>query len=287
MDPYQREQERLSRLFDEVVTSEEEEEEDPYADVDGEYGSDKDYQPDDESSTSLEEDESNSSVPDIGSQPSDPEVEEEWETTTAPIPDFHFDESTVGVKVNIDPNSTPLEVAQLFITPNILDYIIGCTNNYGTVLAAGSKTKTRRSRNAYFRTVTVDEMKQFLGLCLLQGQISTSNMRRYFSHKDILYFHPIFSHVMSGRRFEQLLRVVCCSPLESKGKEKVQHLIDMVISQCQAIYGPSKELSIDESLLHFRGRLGFRVYIKGKKSRYGIKFFELTTFDSYLLNMEM
>ncbi|KAK9729925.1 Transposase IS4 [Popillia japonica] len=119
---------------------------------------------------------------------------------------------------------------------------------------------------------------------------------------------------MSGRRFEQILRVTCCSrpeakgkdkiqPLidliisqcqstfgpskEAKGKDKIQPLIDLIISQCQSTFGPSKKLSLDESLLHFRGRLSFRVYIKGKKSRYGIKFFELTTSDGYLLNIEM
>ncbi|KAJ8967836.1 hypothetical protein NQ314_002610 [Rhamnusium bicolor] len=61
----------------------------------------------------------------------------------------------------------------------------------------------------------------------------------------------------------------------------------MLISQFQSAYSPSKELSLDESLLHFRGRLNFRVYIKNKKSRYGLKFFELTTSDGYLLNMEL
>nr|CAI5821426.1 unnamed protein product [Callosobruchus analis] len=61
----------------------------------------------------------------------------------------------------------------------------------------------------------------------------------------------------------------------------------MLISQFQNAYGPNKELSLDESLLHFRGRLSFRVYIKGKKDKYGIKFIELATSDGYVLNIEM
>nr|CAI5851626.1 unnamed protein product [Callosobruchus analis] len=55
----------------------------------------------------------------------------------------------------------------------------------------------------------------------------------------------------------------------------------------QNAYGPNKELSLDESLLHFRGRLLFRVYIKGKKDKYGIKFIELATSDGYVLNIVM
>lgn len=92
---------------------------------------------------------------------------------------------------------------------------------------------------------------------------------------------------MPGRRFERILRVLCCSALNAKNREKVQTLIDFLIVQFQTAYEPSKQLSIDESLLHFWRKLGIRVYIKNKKSRYGIKFFELCTSDGYLLNLEM
>ncbi|CAH1991134.1 unnamed protein product [Acanthoscelides obtectus] len=64
-------------------------------------------------------------------------------------------------------------------------------------------------------------------------------------------------------------------------------LLDTLIDQYQKAYGPNTELSLDESLLRFRGRLGFRVYIKNKKDRNGIKFNKLMTSDGYLLNMEM
>ncbi|CAH3967358.1 unnamed protein product [Pieris brassicae] len=53
------------------------------------------------------------------------------------------------------------------------------------------------------------------------------------------------------------------------------------------VYNAGEELSLDESLLLFRGRLHFRQYIKSKKARYGIKFYELTTHDGYILNVKM
>lgn len=140
-----------------------------------------------------------------------------------------------------------MEIFESLFTQNILDYIIECTNNYGVVLMNTNRPKTRFSREARFRPVSIEEMKKLLGLCLLQGPISSKNMRRYFSYSDTLYFHPIFSYTMSSRRFEQILRVLCCSPVNSKGKDKIQFLIDMLISQFQSAYSPSKELSIDES----------------------------------------
>nr|CAH7748851.1 unnamed protein product [Callosobruchus chinensis] len=53
----------------------------------------------------------------------------------------------------------------------------------------------------------------------------------------------------------------------------------MLIAHYQSAYGPIKELSLDE--------LAFKVYMKNKKAKYGIEFYELTTSDGYLLNTEM
>lgn len=121
-----------------------------------------------------------------------------------------------------------------------------------------------------------DEVKAFLELILLQGYISTVNVRQYFSYFDPLYFHPLFPFVMSCRRFEIILRIFCCADQKAKKIQKVKPLLDMLLNQFQSVYSPQKELSLDEQLLHFRGVLSFRVYIKNKKDSYGIKFFELT-----------
>lgn len=61
----------------------------------------------------------------------------------------------------------------------------------------------------------------------------------------------------------------------------------MLLKTFNEAYSPGKHLSLDESLLLFRGRLSFRQYIKTKAARYGIKFYELTTSDGYVLNMNI
>lgn len=300
-DPYEREQRRLLALYDDASSGEE----DPYHDSDGEYGSDKSYQPGGSGNSET----SDSEVSDVSSESEQTEDQTEeqtaeqisgnnsntvpdnsvscWEKTVRPIPDFTFDENSAGLKINMGAEATPLNVFEYLFTPRVLNHILECSNNYGEWLTNTNKPKTRNSRSAIFRPIAAEELKAFFGLCLLQGQMATTNMRRYFSYTDVLYYHPFFAYVMSGRRFESILRVLCCAAPNAKGKEKAQPLINMLISNYQETYNPTRELSIDESLLHFRGRLAFRVYIKNKKDRYGIKFFELTTSDGYLLNMEM
>lgn len=49
------------------------------------------------------------------------------------------------------------------------------------------------------------------------------------------------------------------------------------------IYYPSKELSLDESMLLWRGRLYFRQYIQNKNHKSGIKFYMFTQPDGLVL----
>ena len=43
---------------------------------------------------------------------------------------------------------------------------------------------------------------------------------------------------------------------------KVRPLINMTTEQCKKIYNPGKNLSVDESLVLFKGRLDFKQYIR-------------------------
>ena len=57
---------------------------------------------------------------------------------------------------------------------------------------------------------------------------------------------------------------------------------------CQEIYIPEKSVSVDESLLLWKGRFLYKQYIPNKRSRFGIKFYELCESSSgYLWNLEM
>lgn len=54
----------------------------------------------------------------------------------------------------------------------------------------------------------------------------------------------------------------------------------------QKLVTPEKNLSIDESMMRWHGRLVFRQYIKNKRHKYGIKFHELCTYDGLVFTLE-
>ena len=64
---------------------------------------------------------------------------------------------------------------------------------------------------------------------------------------------------------------------------RVEYIVNYLNDLMKSLYIPEQHLSIDESMMLWRGRLVFRQYIKNKKHRYGIKFFELCEDGGILL----
>ena len=67
--------------------------------------------------------------------------------------------------------------------------------------------------------------------------------------------------------------------------DKVKPLLDALLPRFQQLYKPSKNLSIDETMVGFRGRFGSKQYMPQKPTKWGIKAFTLAdAANGYLLN---
>ena len=56
---------------------------------------------------------------------------------------------------------------------------------------------------------------------------------------------------------------------------KMQPLLDIVDPTYMRVYSPRRELSLDESMVKFKGRIFFRQYLPAKPTKWGIKEFIL------------
>lgn len=214
-----------------------------------------------------------------------------WYSDVVDIKQFPFSKETSGIQHNIvNEKSLPSDAFNALFNTEVVDHLVRSINEYGALLYA---SKPLEKRVDFQRTDRAEFLK-FVGLCLLQGQTKCPTIRKLFS-KHPLYYRPIFSATMSGRRFETILRCfnTHSDPIHSATQPsddrliKVRPLIDMMIKSFSEAYLPDKELSLDESLLLWRGRLLFRVYNKSKSAKYGVLFYELTTSDGYVLNIEI
>ena len=70
--------------------------------------------------------------------------------------------------------------------------------------------------------------------------------------------------------------------------DKIKPLLDVLLPRFQQLYKPSKNLSIDETIVGFRGRFGSIQYMPQKPTKWGIKAFTLAdAANGYLLNTLM
>lgn len=96
---------------------------------------------------------------------------------------------------------------------------------------------------------------------------------------------------MSEARFRFLIRCLRCDDPETRQARReddkfaaVREIWDIFIEKCGKLYVPHENLTVDEQLLGFRGRCGFRMYIPNKPAKYGLKLVFINDSESkYLL----
>ncbi|KAK2578823.1 hypothetical protein KPH14_002441 [Odynerus spinipes] len=122
--------------------------------------------------------------------------------------------------------------------------------------------------------ITLPEMKKFLGLIVLMGQVGKGRLHDYWSTEPSIET-PFFSKVMSRSRFMQILQSWHFGnnediPTNSNRLVKVQLVINYFKNRFIDVYKPCQQLSLDECIIPWRGRLSFRTYNPAKIVKYGI-----------------
>lgn len=176
---------------------------------------------------------------------------------------------------------SPMDYFNLLVDDSFYELVTCETNIYATevFLSHGTKEHSRISR---WKDITHDEIKIFFALLIHMGTISLNHVQDYWK-RDPLFSIPIFSASMSRDRFFLIFRCLHFStnpgpndPQPTDRLFKIRPVVNYFNNKMQQIYYPGRHLSLDESMVLWRGRLLFRQYIKNKRHRYGIKLYSLT-----------
>ncbi|PAA73384.1 hypothetical protein BOX15_Mlig019614g1 [Macrostomum lignano] len=124
---------------------------------------------------------------------------------------------------------------------------------------------------------SANEVKKLIGMYLYMGSNKKTEMNDYWStgsYHSTPYFQA--PEALSRDRFKQLLgflRFYDCleDPTPGDPLYKIRPFLNNLRDTCVNIYRPDEEISVDESLVLYKGRLGFKQYIPTKRARYGIK----------------
>uniref|UniRef100_A0A8P4JXH0 PiggyBac transposable element-derived protein domain-containing protein n=1 Tax=Dicentrarchus labrax TaxID=13489 RepID=A0A8P4JXH0_DICLA len=217
----------------------------------------------------------------------DEEVYQEWIKS--------FDEQ-VGYRGDreLSTDSRPIDFLSLFLTDDFC-HITMETNRYAHQYL-GSHELMPSSRFHEWYDVTVPEMKAFLSLHLSMGLVHKSEIEDYWA-EFWPTFTPGFGKVMSRNRFEMNLSFFHFANNEEyveRGQPgydrlfKVRPIIDLIIPRFSAVYGPRKQLSLDEMTIAFKGKCTLKMYNPNKPDKYGYKAFVLSEAKSgYVLQWSL
>ena len=165
-----------------------------------------------------------------------------------------------------------------FFTDEVWDLLVVETNSYASSVVG--KSPAARP----WAPVTVPEMKAFLGIIILMGIFKIPRLEMYWSSRNPHISTPGMANIKSRIRFEQIFR---CLHLNNNANQiptgqpshdhlfKVRKLLDIIVPQFESEYEMHQQCTIDEAMIPFKGRLGFKQYLKDKPTKWGIKVFVL------------
>ncbi|GFX65927.1 piggyBac transposable element-derived protein 4 [Trichonephila clavipes] len=114
------------------------------------------------------------------------------------------------------------------------------------------------------------------------GIVKKPTNEQYWSKRHSIST-PFFSKVMSYRRFNLIYRFLHFSDNETFVTEtpvcpklsKIWPVLKYLTIRFKEVVTPDRDVTIDESLMLFKGRLGWKQYMPLKRSRFGIKSYML------------
>ena len=181
-----------------------------------------------------------------------------------------------GPRNNASHIEDELQAFLLLITNEMIEEIVGCTNMYITAV----QSNYDRERDAKITTKT--ELKAFLGLLVLSGVKRAGHVSFLELWATDGSGIEIFRACMSYNRFLFLLSAIRFDDRTTRSQRKetdklaaIRYILDEFVQNCKNIYCLSEFLTIDETLVPFRGRCSFIQYIPSKPAKYGIKIFAL------------
>ena len=178
----------------------------------------------------------------------------------------------------------PSDFLKLLLTSDIVEQIVKQTNLYAdqyfTQESPPPRSKVQEWKKKIF---TANEFFQFVALIIVMGIIHYPRIDDYWITRWTFTTNT-FSKVMTRDRFSCLLKFFHLNDNSKMPKKsepgydplyKIRPMLNCLVENFKSNYNLGKEISIDESMVSFKGRLWFIQYIPKKPTKWGMKAFVL------------
>ena len=189
--------------------------------------------------------------------------------------------------------NSPYDYFKLIFDDDLMNLLVEETNLYATQFMEQHDPLPSSRVTAWVPT-NKGELEVFLGLNILTGLVQKAGKLESYWSKDPLLSTPYFRQCMSRNRFQLLNKLLHFNNNQQRPSNctdklyKVRPVYDRIIGRWRELYNPGEHIAIDEGMLKWRGRLSFRVYMKSKPVKYGIKSYILADSQNhYCWNLEV
>ena len=188
---------------------------------------------------------------------------------------------------------SPIDYFGLFFDEDLLEHILVQTNLYAEQYFE-NQTVSDSSRFKSWVPINDEEFKTFIGLLLLTGLVNKRGRLADYWSRDPIVATPFFNACMARNRFQiiySFLHFNDNKTMPQNGVDKlfkIRPVYDKLIEKFKALYNMGENITIDEAMLNWRGRLGFKVFMKNKPVKHGIKSYVLAdSQSSYCWNLSI
>lgn len=175
--------------------------------------------------------------------------------------------------------SKEIDFFSVIMDDDTIAHIVKHTNLYASQdhRHESDSSKPRKIRN--WVDTSQEEIRAFFGMLIIMGIHQLPHLCNYWSSDPILGVESV-SKIMSLKRFKKLVEALHLNDnLEAKPKgmsgydklHKVRPLVKSLNENCSKTYHHSNRLSVDESMIPFKGRSGLKQYMPLKPVKRGYK----------------
>lgn len=163
--------------------------------------------------------------------------------------------------------------------------------DFWKTLAEHTNLYSVQMRNHRSVKTTYQEMIRLAGIHVLMGSLKLPQVRMYWS-QDLSM--PAVNEHMSRDRFFELRNYLHfadnsidrSSCTDNDRLWKIRPLIEPILTKCRSLPKPH-HISLDEQMIPFAGRCGFRQYVPSKPNPLGLKNFVMAAWDGLVLDFHI
>ncbi|XP_074112120.1 LOW QUALITY PROTEIN: uncharacterized protein LOC141535859 [Cotesia typhae] len=201
-----------------------------------------------------------------------------WETKSAERRSDRVTANEVPYEASLADDAVNLDSLEdfwdLLFNQEIIEIIVNNTNEKIEEVCASLVAEESRPTTITLTLLKL-ELTSVSYTMLAYGRLAMDNNMLWDKKNGIYFYRSVFPRM----RFEFLQSCLRFDTKENRDPDDrfspIRNIWSIFINNCTKYYYPSSKCTVDEQLLGFRGRCVFRMYIKSKPDKYGLKLLTL------------